>query len=223
MIPFDWSVGFVTGQTLAYAAKKELATENKRLVNRPFVISLLWMALVYAPSAMFFYHGWTAWNSVYVLKDVPAGTGSSEYPDFESRRLLYESILIWIDCTALIGIFIGGFVLAHRWIARGNQRNILIACVTVTVMLLAYLGLTYARSFFVTTYEHFDELKRQGVTMGDVFTWKGKDGSTFLGHSVFWSNVVIFFVDFGPLTFLYWKFRKDAPSRLAPVATVERR
>ena len=64
MIPFDMSVSFITGQTLALSAKRQLVSEPDLLVNRPLMISLLWMSLLYAPSAMYFYHGWTAWNSV---------------------------------------------------------------------------------------------------------------------------------------------------------------
>ena len=72
MIPFDMSVSFITGQTLALSAKRQLAHDDNLLVNKPLMISLLWMSLIYAPSAMYFYHGWTAWNSVYIFNSTLA-------------------------------------------------------------------------------------------------------------------------------------------------------
>ncbi|MCI0723269.1 MAG: hypothetical protein L0338_30550 [Acidobacteria bacterium] len=209
MIPFDLSVSFVAGQTLAFSAKRQLAGEPNFFVNKPLMISLLWMSLIYAPSAMFFYHGWTAWNSVYVFKDVPVGAQFPEYPAFETNRLLYEAILIWVDCTALVALFWGAFVLAHRWIASGKTRKIAIACATVTLALLIYMGLTYDRSFVVTTYERWEEFTRHGISFWDLLSWRGVHGSSFLGHSVFWANVVIAFIDFGPLIYLYRRFANE--------------
>jgi len=208
MIPFDISVSFITGQTLALSARRHLANDPNLLVNRPLMLSLLWMSLIYAPSAIYFYHGWTAWNSVYIFKDVPITEAFPEYPYFESRRLLLESILIWLDCTVLIGLFLGAFVLAHRWILARREKLIIVACIIVGLVLGAYLLLTYERSFLVTTYEQFERLTQQPMTLWDVLAWRGFGGNTFLGHSVFWSNVVIAFIDFGPLVYLYRKFSR---------------
>ena len=208
MIPFDMSVSFVAGQTLALSAKRKLATEPNEYVNRPLMTSLLWMTLLYAPSAMFFYHGWTAWNSVYILKDV-AAAGPPEYPYFGTNRLLWESILIWLDCTALVGIFYLAFVQGHRWIRAGQTRKITIASVGVAVALVAYCAITFDRSFVVTTYESWQKLKEGGIHLGDIFDWKGLGAATFLGHEVFWANAIICFVDFGPLAYLYVKFSRE--------------
>jgi hypothetical protein len=210
MIPFDMSVSFITGQTLALSARRQLANNSNLLVNKPLMISLLWMSLLYAPSAMYFYHGWTAWNSVYILKDVPITGAFPEYPYFEPWRLLLESVVIWLDCTILIGFLLGAFVLAHRWILARREKCIIAACIMVDIALLAYLWLTYERSLLVTTYEHFERLTQQPLTLSDVLAWRGFGGNTFFGHSVFWSNVVIALIDFGPLIYLYRMFSREA-------------
>jgi hypothetical protein len=210
MIPFDMSVSFITGQTLALSARRQLAHDDNLLVNKTLMISLLWMSLISAPSAMYFYHGWTAWNSVYIFKGVPISGAFPEYPYFESWRLFLESILTWLDCTVLIGLFIGAFMLGHHWILARQEKRIIITCVVVALALLAYLLLTYRRSFLVTTYEHFERLTQQPVSLSDVLSWHGFGGNTFLGHGVFWSNVVIAFIDFGPLIYLYRKFSREA-------------
>lgn len=210
MIPFDMSVSFLAGQTLAYAARRRLRREDDLFANRPLMIALLWMVLIYTPSAMFFFHGWSAWNSVYVLGGVPLGPpGFPEYPYFESRRLLYEAILIWLDCAALGGIFYGGFVLAHRWIRAGEARRALWSCLGVALAFLLYMAATYDRSLVVTTYETFDRLARAGISVADVWRWRGLDGNAFLGHTVFWCNVIVAFIDFGPLAYLYWWFSRQ--------------
>lgn len=208
MIPFDMTVSFLAGQTLAYAARKRLRRETDVFANRPLVISLLWMVLIYTPSAMFFFHGWSAWNSVYLLKDVPIEARFPEYTYFETPRLLYESILIWLDCTVLCGLFYGAFVVAHRWILAEKAKTILWACGGVAAALIVYMLATYDRSFIVTTYEAWNRLSGEGIAFSDVLTWKGREGSAFLGHSVFWCNLVIAFIDFGPLAYLYVRFSR---------------
>jgi hypothetical protein len=87
MVPFDMAVSFAAGQTLSYSARQQLKEEKAFLFNRPHFISVLWMALLYAPSAMFFYHGWTAWNIVYIFD-----------PD---KTVLKDAIFIWLDCAVL--------------------------------------------------------------------------------------------------------------------------
>jgi hypothetical protein len=207
MIPFDMSVSFIAGQTLAYSARRRLAAEPDLHVNRPVMTSLLWMTLIYAPSAMFFYHGWSAWNSVYVLAGQPAG-GPPEYPYFGSNRLLWEAILIWLDCSVLVGLFYGGFVLAHKWIRAAAERRIIWASVAVAMLLVVYCTITYDRSFVVTTYEEWSRLQARGIRFGDIFVWQGVGGATFLGHQVFWANAIVAFIDFGPLAYLYVHFAR---------------
>ena len=208
MIPFDMSISILSGQTLALSARRQLARQPDTFVNRPLMISLLWMVLLYAPSAMFFYHGWSAWNSVYLLKDLTAA-GPPEYPDFGSGRLLGESIIIWLDCTVLVLLFYVSFIVGHRWIRAGKPQAIVRTCIAVALALVIYCAFTYDRSFMVRTYEGWNQLKSAGISFGDVFQWNGSSGSTFLGHQVFWANAIVMFIDFGPLIYLYvWFTRK---------------
>jgi hypothetical protein len=207
MIPFDMSVSIISGQTLALSAKRQLAREPDTFVNRPVMTALLWMVLLYAPSAMFFFHGWSAWNSVYILKDV-AVAGPPEYPAFGSGRQVWESIVIWLDCSALVGLFYGSFILGHRWIRAGNPGAIVKTCIAVAVALVIYCAITYDRSFMVRTYEGWTQLKASGIAFGDIFKWNGLSGSGFLGHQVFWANAIVMVIDFGPLVYLYIWFRR---------------
>lgn len=194
MIPFDMTVSFVAGQTLAFSARKQLKKEDSLFFNRPLYISLLWMVLLYAPSAMFFYHGWTAWNIMYIF---------DPYPLPAKDPSLGSSILIWLDSTILTLIFIGGFTLAHSWIKKGKERLSIIFPIIALLSLGFFLALTYHRGFTVTSYTAF----KDSVDEGLKFTW---GGNSFWGHKVFWSNVVIMFIDFGPLGYLYYFFNKVA-------------
>ncbi len=197
MIPFDMTVAFVAGQTLALSARKQLNKDESLFFNRPLFISLLWMVLLYTPSAMFFYHGWTAWNIMYIF---------DPYPPPTKDPTLSSSILIWLDSTILTLIFIAGFTLAHRWIRKGRETLPIIVPIIAALALVLFLAITYHRGFTVTSYTELEATVDQGVK----FAWGGK---SFWGHDVFWANVVIMFIDFAPLTYLYYRFNKMGRQR----------
>lgn len=192
MVPFDMTVSFVAGQTLALSARQQLKKEESLFFNRPLYISLLWMVLLYAPSAMFFYHGWTAWNIMYIF---------DPYPPPAKDPTLLSSILIWLDCTMLTLILMGGFALAHSWIRKGKEKLAILIPIIAVVALVLFLAMTYHRGFTVTSYTEF----KASVDEGLRFTW---GGHSFWGHNVFWANAVIMFIDFGPLVYLYYWFNK---------------
>lgn len=192
MIPFDMTVSLVAGQTLALSARKQLRKEESLFFNRPLYISLLWMVLLYAPSAMFFYHGWTAWNIMYIF---------DPYPPPLKDPTLSSSILIWLDCTVLTLIMMGGFALAHSWIRKGKEKLAIIVPVISAIVLIIFLAITYHRGFNVTSYTEFMTLPDEGLK----FVW---EGNSFWGHDVFWANFVIMFIDFGPLAYLYYWFNR---------------
>lgn len=192
MVPFDMAVSFIAGQTLALSGRKQLKKEESLFFNRTLYISLLWMVLLYAPSAMFFYHGWTAWNIMYIF---------DPYPPPAMNPTLSSSILIWLDSTILILIFMGGFALAHNWIRKGRERLAIIVPIIAALALIIFLGLTYHRGFTVTSYTEF----KVSIDEGLELTW---GGNSFWGSNVFWANVVIMFIDFGPLLYLYYWFNK---------------
>jgi hypothetical protein len=52
MIPFDMCVSFFAGQSLAPSARCQLTHNRNLLVNRPLMISLLWMSLIYVPASL---------------------------------------------------------------------------------------------------------------------------------------------------------------------------
>lgn len=192
MVPFDMTVSFIAGQTLALSAKKQLKKEESLFFNRPLYISLLWMVLLYAPSAMFFYHGWTAWNIMYIF---------DPYPPPVKDPTLGSSILIWLDSTILTLIFMGGFALAHKWIRKSREKLAIIVPIIAALALIIFLAITYHRGFTVTSYTEF----KASVDEGLKLTW---GGNSFWGSNVFWANVVIMFIDFGSLGYLYYWFNK---------------
>ena len=108
----------------------------------------------------------------------------------------------------LVGLFYGSFVLAHHWIRAGRTSSIVRTCVIVAVLLVVYCVVTYERSFVVATYERWKVLEEEGLRFGDIFEWKGWQGAAFLGHQVFWANLVIAFIDLGPLVYLYYRFSR---------------
>ena len=138
MVPFDMTVSFVAGQTLALSARKQLKEEKSYLFNRPMIISLLWMVLLYTPSAMFFYHGWTAWNIMYIF---------DPYPPPTMEPTLSSSVLIWLDSTVLTLILIGGFALGHYWIKRERAK--------LTIIVPAIAAIALIAAFFIITIQIF--------------------------------------------------------------------
>jgi hypothetical protein len=52
MIPFDMRLSFIVGQPLALSARRQLTNNRNLLVNRPLMISLLWMSLIYVPASL---------------------------------------------------------------------------------------------------------------------------------------------------------------------------
>ncbi len=178
MVPFDMAVTFIAGQTFALGAKKQLKEEKSTFLNKPFLISFLWMTLIYGPSAMFFYHGWTAWNLMYIFD-----------PD---KHNLLSAVCIWLDCTILNIIMICSFYLAGNWIKSSKESKVKFTIVVSLIGLIVFLGVTYSRGFYIGSYTE----------------WKNHTAPSFWWHTVMWANVVIGIIDFGSMFLIFKYFRK---------------
>jgi hypothetical protein len=178
MVPFDMAVSFIAGQTLAYGAKKQLKENDSKMLNKPFLISFCWMVFIYAPSAMFFYHGWTAWNLMYIFD-----------PD---KNNVLTAVCIWLDCTIINLIMVYSFWLGHAWIKRQQEKKLLITIGISLIGLIVFLVATYSRGFSIGSYTE----------------WKNNIAPSFWGHTVMWANAVIAVIDFGSMYLVYRYFSK---------------
>lgn len=153
MIPFDITVSFVAGQMLAFSARKQLKSEASLVYNKYLYIAILWMALLYAPSAMFFYHEWTDWNTMYVLKP-------EDLPGY----------VIWLDASALVLTIIAGFISAHILIKKEKDNGVIVSSVAALILLGIFLLVTYDRGFYVGTYDEWKAGTAGSLWSSDVLT-----------------------------------------------------
>ncbi len=180
MIPFDIVVSFVAGQMLALSARKQLKKEPSIFFNVYLFIAALWMAILYAPSAMFFFHNWTDWNVMYIVPP---------------EKL--PSYVIWLDCSALFLVLLFGFISAHILIRRGNDKLIVVSSIAAVVALLAFMWITFDRSFFVGSYEE----------------WKAGTATWLFSSPVWTANIYSGVIDLVPLGYLCYRFLKEGDRR----------
>jgi hypothetical protein len=192
MIAFDLSVSAVTAQALALVAGKQLKREKSIFFNKTLFLSFLWQALIYTPSGIAMYFGFTAWNSGYFF---------NPYPGPVNQPGDLAIIVCWIDGALINLSFLAAFILAHKWIKQNKEKNVIIFSSILTVLLLLFWILDYQRNFTATSYSVFQQLPREGIK----FAW---GGTSFWGSRVFWYIVLMFFVDYTPLGFLIYWFRK---------------
>ncbi len=68
-----WSYGLASG--LALSARRQLKEEKNPWVNKHFIATILWIALVFAPSGMYLLWAFPYWETMFVAtthKDIPA-------------------------------------------------------------------------------------------------------------------------------------------------------
>ncbi|MHA1984781.1 MAG: hypothetical protein ACW967_10525 [Candidatus Hodarchaeales archaeon] len=138
MIPFDLTFGFVAGLLLAFSAKTSLKNESNLFSNKYIYIAVLWMAIFYGPSTMWFQYEWPFWNTMYFLPP-------NDLPGY----------LIWLEATFLIIAILIGFLLAHYLIRSDKDYLVLVISIVVVVILILFLLILYDRSFFVGTYNEW--------------------------------------------------------------------
>ncbi len=179
MVPFDMGVSFIAGQTLAYGAREQLRKEESRILNKPFLISLSWMAFIFAPSALFFYQGWTAWNVMYVFD-----------PD---KRNVLAAACIWLDFAALNLVMVYSFSLGHTWIKRQQEKRLLVTIGVALIGLFIFLSVTYDRSFNIGSYAE----------------WESNTAQSFWEYTVMRRSLaVIGIIDLGSMCMVYRYLRK---------------
>lgn len=161
MIPFDLTVSFVAGQLLALSAIKQLKKESSLFFNKYLYIAILWMAILYAPSAMFFFHNWTDWNVMYVL---------------EPEAL--PSYVIWLDNSALFLAIMFGFILAHILIRKEKEKFVVACSIAALAILFIFMWITYDRSFYVGTYAEWKT--KTAISLWESPVWTANIYSGFI-------------------------------------------
>lgn len=193
MFAFDCALMIVTGQTLALSARKQLAKEKSYLANKYFVLGIFWATLIHIPTSVCHYFGWTAWNIGYWFNPFPTALKEPSY---------LAIFFSWLHCFLCNSLFMGAFLLGHRWIRGKKQKLLVIVSVVTTVLLFVYWGVFFQRNFTITGWENFQTLAKHGIK----FYW---GGLSFFGHPVMWINFILIFLDLGPLFFLYYWFDKE--------------
>ena len=100
-----WSVGF--GASFAAAATKQLSQERFPLVNRYFLYNLLFLSLLFVPSAIYLMWAFPAWKTMFLISDL-------HVPAFMPALLAFTSVFV--------GIL--GFWLAYHFIRSNNEACI---------------------------------------------------------------------------------------------------
>ena len=104
MIPFDLTLGLIAGLLLAYSARVQLRNESNLFFNKYIYIAVLWMAILYAPSTMWFQFEWPFWNTMYFFA-----------PD------VLPGYLIWFEATGLLLVVLIGFITGHKLIQNNKD------------------------------------------------------------------------------------------------------
>lgn len=193
MLVFDMGVQVTVGGVWALSARESLARPQVApLESKAFRNGLLYSALLYVPSAVFFLRAWPAWNSMYLL-DIETHQITGAWYAFANTAVLFLCYLL-------------GFGLAVKRLraADGAAGPLLVHLGAMwAVILVVLFGVMWGRSFAVTTYQDF--VSREWPRF--AIRWGEKD--SFFGHPLMYWLMVWAVLDFGPLGYLYWRARKS--------------
>lgn len=192
MLLFDAAVELTVGAVFALGHREELARSLTPVTHhRAFRQGLVYSALLYVASAAFFFVGFTAWNTMYLV-------------DLENS----PTLLCWaayLDSAFLSLCYIVGFVSVARALRRTRLAVIgwSLAAMWSAVCLLLFVVL-WTRSFVVTSYQEF-------VTHTyPAFSFRWGEPDSFFGHRLMWWLLFWCVVDFAPLAYLYGRARQTA-------------
>lgn len=153
MIPFDIIVSFAAGQFLALAAKKQLRKEDF-LFNKYIYAAVLWMAFLYAPTDLFFYHGWSDWELMYFVDSAAV-----------------DPFFTLIFCVSLFFAIMAGFVSAHYLIKKERDRAVIILSLAALILLAVFLLATFDRGYYVGSYAEWNAGRAVPLIYTDLFRY----------------------------------------------------
>ncbi len=154
MIPFDIVVSFVAGQALAYAARERLREEASLFFNRYLYIAVLWMAFFYAPTDLFFYHGWPDWELMYYV---------------EAARV--NPFFTLVFSVILFAAIMAGFISADYLLRMGRDRLVIAMALVLLVLLALFLLATFDRGYYVGTYAEWQAGLAVPLLQTDLFRY----------------------------------------------------
>lgn len=128
-----WSVGF--GASFAAAATKQLSQERFPLVNRYFLYNLLFLSLLFVPSAIYLMWAFPAWKTMFLISDL-------HVPAFMPALLAFTSVFV--------GIL--GFWLAYHFIRSNNEEYAHYLWTASYVTLFGAMGFGHERLLYVGDY-----------------------------------------------------------------------
>ena len=133
-----WSYGLNAG--LALAASKGLAKEKSFWNNKYFNLSMLWTAIVFAPSGIYLLWNFPYWETMFVATD-------------------HNSIPAWLTCLFSVtnitqGIL--GFWATYYFIQKGNQKMAVLQTIwshaaMLFILVVGWDGTGYTRFFYPGT------------------------------------------------------------------------
>lgn len=194
MLVFDMGVQVTVGGVWALSERERLiGSDTSPWQSRAFRHGLLYSALLYVPSAVFFLYAWPGWNSMYLL-------------DIETDRVV-GAWYAFANTMVLFACYLAGFAFASRTLkAKNGAVKPLLGRLGImwAAILIVLFGLMWGRSFAVTSYQSF--------VAGDWprFAIRWGEPDSFFGHALMYWLMLWAVLDFGPLGYLYWRARKRA-------------
>lgn len=136
-IPQDVLWSFALAQVVALSGSRQIL-ESRRLWQRPFQETLLFLAAIFLPASYSFYHFWPDWSWLYAF-------------DTQAE----SSAWTWLGFAVVYGAGAGGYALAHRLILAGRRRRVFWTMGTALVLSILLVALFPARFLHLGTWDQF--------------------------------------------------------------------
>jgi hypothetical protein len=197
MIQMDIPAAFVCSQIFAYCARERLKTEPVSWTGRYTVIATLYAVAVIGPCGLYLFSGWPEWEMMYWARAVRMDTANFGNPWL---ALVGPLFLLALGAAAMVG-----FVLAHRWIAQGRFRLVLISLWLGVAVSLGMVLITPSAPMLIGHYQDYHAYMTEAVRSGSEWSY----GVVLLGDWRFmvpWAASRELLGRFGLITFFHPAF-----------------
>jgi hypothetical protein len=141
MIQMDLPAAFVCSQIFAYSGRHWLKREPVALTGKYTALSGCFSLGVIGACGLYLYSGWTEWEMMYWSRLVRMDTAN--FGNYW-RALVAPLFLLGLGAFG-----IAGFWLAHRWVAAGHPRKVLVAIWSGVAVSLGMVLITPSAPFLV--------------------------------------------------------------------------
>lgn len=182
MVQVDVVWAYAFGAGFAANAARQLKNEDKPFINKWFVVTLLFLAILFGPSGVYLLWQFVQWETMQVAKtfsDLPA----------------------WLVCGfAVTNVTQGilGFWVGYLLVRRGKyyvaHANWMWAWILFWFILVCGWDCTGYQRFLYDASVHGGELWAPGQHMGATFFWKSNVWWTLVAMAVFFAPVLIYSV-----------------------------